>query len=732
MRSPGSIPLSILLLLVSTMSIAEDIDGDQSKIINAQRVDSAPIIDGKLDDVIWKQATVIEDLHQVSPHEYTKPSKPTLFYLMYDKDAIYLGVRAWDNEPEKMSAQILKYGSGLRFEDRVGIILDPFNDKLSGYMFEINPNGVRLDGLFTNPTKFSMDWDGIWYGDSEILEDGYTVEFAIPFKTLSFAPENDTWGFNVFRQIMRTDEKIGWVSYNRNYNPAASGELSNLKDMDIGMGLDIIPSMSMRKSKDFNGGDTNYNLEPSLDIFYKFTPDLNGSFTYNTDFSATEIDDRQVDLSRFNLFFPEKRSFFLKDSEIFEFGNIGGDDSLTTLPRAEREDGRPFFSRSIGLSDDGNPVDLDVGAKLSGRIGQWNVGTLAIRQAEFAGIDATDIFVGRVSRRVLNESSIGAMVTYGDPTSNLDNMLGGVDFRYLNTNLPGGRTIEGEAWYQKTHTQGISGDDAAWGMAIRMPNRNKFRGRIGIKELQENYNPGLGFANRLGVRDYVAEVGYTHRPTEGLFREIYGGIDTRHVERLSDGGLQTQWIRFRPLQLTSFQGDNIEFRYALNKEGLDNPFEISDGITLPTGLYTFNRYGFLFDSSQSRKISVSGGYFGGDFFNGKRIFYNGDVTWRPNKHIGLSASYTFNDIDLAQGNFITRLMTFQSDIVLSNAFSITNLVQYDNVSNKLGFNMRTHWAPEAGQDVFFVINYNLLDTDEKGFVSDQSDITLKASYTFRF
>ena len=709
---------------------AEDAPGTAGKRIDIPRIETAPLIDGKLDDEAWKHAAVIDDLHQVLPYEYAEPDERTVFYIAYDKDALYIGARAWDSAPDRITARILKQGSHLMNEDRVGVILDPFNDKRSGYMFEVNPNGVRLDGIFLNPTKFSPDWDGIWRGDAQYTADGYTVEYAIPFKTLSFNPDNDTWGLNVWREVKRNQEMIGWVSYNRAWNPSASGEMQGLKDVDIGRGLDIVPSMSMRQIRNFNGLGTKYQLEPSLDVFYKISPDLNASLTINTDFSATEIDDRQVDLTRFNLFFPEKRDFFLKDSDIFEFGNIGGFDMQSTLFPVEREDGRPFFSRKIGLSRSGVPVDLDVGAKISGRVAGWNVGAMAIRQAPYGNIDATNLFVGRVSRKVLGESSVGAILTYGDPVSNLDNVLAGVDFRYLNTNLPGGRTLEGEVWYQKTHTEGISGNDSAWGVGLRMPDTNGLRFSLGIKELQKNFNPALGFANRLGVRDYNAEVGYTYRPQSGLLREIYSGVDVRHAHELGYG-VQTQNIKFRPLELTTFQGDYIQFRYDLNKEGLSSPYEISRGIVLPRGLYTFNRYGAFFGTSPARVIAMDAGVWDGDFYNGTRFFAFGAASWRPSMHFSLGASYEFNDIKLPQGNFITRLMTMNTDVVFTNTLAWTTLVQFDNISNNLGINSRLHWNPQAGRDVFFVINYNLLDTGQ-GFVSTHSDITLKASYTFRF
>lgn len=687
------------------------------KIIKAVRVDTPPLIDGKLDDEVWQKAAVIEDIHQIQPHEFEEPSERTVFYLMYDKDALYIGARAWYRDPNKMTARLLKQGSQLFNEDRIGVILDPFNDKRSGYMFEVNPNGVRLDGLFNTPTEFRPWWDGIWEGDGEITGDGYTVEFAIPFKTLSFNPENDTWGFNVWRNNMYNEERSGWVSHNRDANPASSGELQGLQEIEIGRGLDIVPSMSLRQKRDITRGDTDYKLEPSLDVFYRLTPSLNTVLTINTDFSATEIDDRQVNLTRFDLFFPEKRDFFLKDSDIFQFGNLGEE--------------QPFFSRRIGLSLTGEPVDLDIGAKISGRIGQWNLGALAIRQGGFQNIKPTNLMVARVTRNVLEESSAGVLMTYGDPTSNLDNTLFGADFRYLNTHLSEGRTVTGEAWFMKTDTSGLSGDDLAWGIGLHMPNRNKWNGDVSIREYQSNFNPALGFLTRRGVRDHHAHIGYIHRPAHSWLREIAGSIDATYISRTSDGKLQSQYIEATPLDLVNHQGDRLRFHYYVMKEGLDVPFEISKGVVLPAGLYSFNRYGVEIETGQGRRLSVYGGIWNGDYYDGTRFGLISWVQWRPNKYFNLSGSYEFNNIKLLEGEFITRLMSLKSDIVFSNTLAWTNLIQFDNVSNNLGFNSRIHWTPQAGRNIYFVFNYNLLDT-ANGFRAIRSDITFKANYTFRF
>ena len=272
-----------------------------------------------------------------------------------------------------------------------------------------NPNGLRQEGLFQNISEEQWNWEGIWYTASTVDERGWITEIAIPFKTLSFDPSNDTWGINFRRAIARRDERTGWVSRNRNSDPSTSGTVVGLTGLEQGVGLDIVPSLSVSERRPFDGSASTTDTDPSLDVFYKITPSLTGALTINTDFSATEVDDRQVNLTRFGLFFPEKRDFFLQDADIFEFGGL-------------EANGRPFFSRRIGLSEEGTPIDLEVGGKLTGRVGRWNIGALSVRQddtvtAAGAAVAPDNATVARASANLLEESNVGMIVTEGNPGS---------------------------------------------------------------------------------------------------------------------------------------------------------------------------------------------------------------------------------------------------------------------------------------------------------------------------
>ena len=309
---------------VGVSAFAQQPAGDQSlPSVRIVRTATPPVIDGRLDDEVWQTAAVISDFHQTRPVDHGPPSQRTEIYLLYDSDALYIGGRFYETDPKAISASILKHGTGLRDDDRFAIVIDPYNTRRGGYRFELNPNGVRIDALYENTGGFNLNWDGIWEGTSVIDDQGWTTEIKIPFKTLSFDPNNDTWGFNFGRAIRRLGEEDAWVSRNRSYNPSIVGLVTGFEGLDQGLGLDIVPSLSNVHNRTFGPRTDHSQLDPSLDLFYKLTPSLNAALTINTDFSATEVDDRQVNLTRFDLFFPERRAFFLQDTDIFDFGNIG-------------------------------------------------------------------------------------------------------------------------------------------------------------------------------------------------------------------------------------------------------------------------------------------------------------------------------------------------------------------------------------------------------------------------
>jgi len=715
--------------------------------VQVVRTPTAPVIDGKLDEAVWAAAAVVDNLHQTSPIEYAIPDERSEIYLMYDDEAFYIGARLYDTEPDKITANNLRQADNVGQDDRFYVTIDPFNSRQRGYFFGLNPNGVRADGLYQNVTDFYGAWDSIFYAEAGRFEGGWIAEMAIPFKSISFDPSTDTWGLNFSRGVVRKNENIAWVSRNRAYNPAVSGLAVGFEGLDSG-GLDVVPSATARETRiagvGGNPSTTDSDVEPSLDLVYKITPQLNGLLTLNTDFSATEVDDRQVNLTRFALFFPEKRDFFLRESDVFEFGRIGAQQDNISVTQPSRENGRPFFSRRIGLNAAGQIVELDYGGKVSGRIGSWDIGTLSIRQDESEYVDRTTnqrvplgpetLSVVRARTGVMAESTIGFIATSGDPRADVDNSLLGMDFLYRNTRLPGGRSLEAEAWYQQSDTAGLSGDDSAVGIGMRVPSTNGFRGGVAAKQLQANFNPALGFYDRRDVNVASFDVGYTHRPPRGSYlQSLFTSLDGERVEQIG-GGLQTQTMTFRPFLLTNRTGDTLMMVYRDQWDNLNEEFDISNEIDpIQPGDYRFADLGMRYVASAHRKIAGMLMYVDGDFYDGTRRNINGEISWRPSRHFRTSVGYNFNEIELPQGNFETRLVRLGFDVVFSSKISIVNLVQYDNVSETAGVNVfkqktayeisRSDWSSDVCSSD--------LDRDND-FRTARTDMTLKAAYTFRF
>lgn len=704
------------------------------KRIDAFMVDEPPVLDGVLDDDAWAFATEISDLHQVEPDEFAEPSEETTFLVVYTRDALYVAAVFHDREPDKIGAQILTQGDWSWGEDSFTVMIDPVNTGRSGYLFDLTPNAVRNQALYENVTTENWNWRGIWHGETRFTDSGWVAEIEIPFKTLSFDPDNDIWGFNVGRYIGRKGEQIGWISKNRAMNPSSFGEIAGMSGAEKGAGLDVVPSARLRQTKNFETGVSDDDFEPAIDIFYKITPSLTASLTANTDFSGTGVDERQINLTRFGLFFPEQRLFFLQDTDIFEFGRLGGEDfeETTTIPREERESGRPFFSRRIGLSTSGETIDIDYGGKLTGRARGWDIGLLGVRQDEFELLDSSDLFVARVSRNILGESSVGAIFTKGDPESDFDNQVAGVDFRYLNTRLSSGNIIEGAVWYQQSDSEGIDGDDSAFGFSLSMPNSEGFRAGIGYKEIEENFYPALGFVNRVDVGDLTADVGFTGFPSDGSIRSWFSGVDFQRIETLG-GDLQSQAITIRAIEFENHYSDFFGLHYALYDEHIDTPFEIWEGIVVAVGEYSFDQYCVNVSTGQHRELYSDAYYCGGDFYDGTIESPGIDLTWRPSAHFAMALGYHVSFVELPQGDFTTRLASLRANVAFTNEWSWENFVQYDNESYTMGINSILRWLPLAGREVLLVVNREFADyTRDRTFTSVTGDITFKFSYTFRF
>ena len=670
-----------------------------------------PIIDGRLDDDAWQRAPIIDDFHQIRPTDRGAPSQRTQVQIARDSEHIYIAFKAFDTNVASLSAKGLIQGQNFFSDDRVGVYLDTFNDRRNSYFFQTNANAVRRDAL-TGNNYFIEDWSTVWYVETQVDDWGWSAEFAIPIRSISFNPNADQWGINFGRVYPREGEEMVWSSRNRRIDPAVAGTIEGVNGFNQGLGLELSPSVSFSKNENIFG-ETDTTFDPSLTGFYNLTPFLTAGLTLNTDFSATDVDDRQVNLNRFSLFFPEKREFFLRDASIFEFGNID-------------QNGRPFFSRRIGLANDGTPLDINVGARLSGRAGNWNLGGLAIQQDSGILGESQDLLVARATRNVFNESDIGFIATKGDPTSPIDNSLFGVDYNYRTSELFGDKRFNANVWYQESDTQGITAGQSAHGFGISYPNY-KWDGYIDYRRIEDNFNPALGFVNRRGVELIDSNLRYRHRMDDSFWQWLGTRAQYFRADRLN-GELQSESVFWNLLEGLSNGNDFFTFFAGQTKEGVTLPFSLTPNIRVEPGLYTSNRYGVFFETGFQRPLRVELEIANGDFFGGSRLQISPVLEWRPKKHWFASVSATQNKIDLPQGEFTSRLLSAKLNFAFNSKWAWLNVVQGDNGSNTISYNSRLRYQPRADREYFLVLNQTRdRITDEK----INNSIIFKAQFNFR-
>lgn len=706
-----------LLMFVSEAAAIYEVNGHR-KSFEIHRTDSAPVIDGRLDDEVWQNAASIDDFHQTAPMDGASPTERTIVRVAYDDEYLYIAADLRDSEPQGIRAKQMIQGKLFFSDDRFWVTLDSFNSKRNDYLFQVNANGVRRDALRENNARFIEEWSTIWHAGSQVTAHGWATEIAIPFKSISFAPEGDTWGINFGRGIVRKQEFNMWASHDRQDWPAYGGEVKGIEQIEQGVGLDVVPSVNLSQSRNLVFAEDSSGFEPSLDIRYRITPSLSATLTLNTDFSTAEVDDQQVALDRFSLFFPEKRDFFLQDAGIFEFGNID-------------TNGRPFFSRRIGLSEEGEAIGIDGGIKLTGRVGDFSVGALAIRQEENDGVEAKDLFVARGSYNVLDESALGFIVTHGDPTSNESNAVLGFDFLYRNSDGPFGEILTGNFWAQRSQSSDLDGNEAAFGAKLEIPS-DKLMAYADLQYIEENFRPSLGFVNRVGIKRYGAGARYRVRPQTGNWRAINFRSDYLRVTDMDDQ-LLSEEISIMPLSFYSHRDDYVSARATRRNEVVREDFDLFDGrLLVPAGDYVFDRYRAELRTGMQRPLRLVLGIEDGGFFDGERLEKSVEVQWRQSEYLFVAAGFTQNVVDLPSGSFTSHLASLRSDLAFDSRWSWSNLVQYDNAAELLGVNSRLRYIPEAGREVVLVLNHGASLDPANRLSSTQNDLSLKLSYTFRY
>ncbi len=709
----------VLLLAIALPAAA------QEPSVAAGLTEEAIVLDGALDEPAWEYAGALSDLTQQEPEPgRATPFDATRISILSDGETLYFGIACPDPEPEKIAVHTLQRDADLEGDDTVALVLDTFGDGRTGYLFRINAGGARQDGLISGKEDFSLDWDGLWDARVRRTGEGWTAEIALSARSLRFRLGLQQWGFNAERYVARERLTLRWTGASRDArleDLQRAGALSGVAALRQGLGLAAAPYALGRADDRRDVPGAREKGEAGFDLSYNLTPGLGAVLTVNTDFAETEVDTRQINLTRFPLFFPEKRPFFLEGSNLFAFGS------------GIEEDFIPFYSRRVGLVR-GRVVPLDAGLKLLGRAGPWSIAALDIETGEAPVAASTNLFAGRTTYDVDDHLRVGVLGTRGDPAGERDNSLIGADALWQTSSFRGDKNLSLGAWAARSDGDLAAGQRNGWGFKADYPN-DLWDLFLVYREFGDALEPALGFLPRPGTRQAEGGGAFQPRPGEdGAFawvRQFFFELFLSRVDRL-DGTTESWRLFTAPFNAVTRSGEHLEANWAPQLERLDEPFEVAEGVMIPPGEYRFDRYRVEAQSSQSRPWRVGSTVWFGEFFGGRLTQWESFVYWTfgPGKlRIELDAENDFGD--LPQGDFIQRLLQWKIFYAFSPDLIVSAFTQYDSESRDLGLNTRLRWTMRPGCDLFLVWNRNwkrlLLPNDT--FTRDADQVVLKARWT---
>lgn len=715
MRS-GSLIIAALVWLLAPIAAAQE-----APRASAGRLGGELRVDGVLDEADWSTAQLIDAFTQTDPDEGQPATSRTAVRVIANATTIAIGIVCDDSEPDRLVSFSVRRDAELNSEDHIQIVLGPFMDGRSGYLFAINPSGARYDGLIDPGGDEENDqWDGIWEAASRRTATGWSAEIVIPVQTLSFNPGLREWHFNVQRRIQRRLEWSRWASPARQYDlsqTSRAGVITNLPAFDLGVGLTVRPSVSSGAGVPAPGAGVDAEFQPSLDVTQRLGANFLASVTANTDFAETEVDTRRTNLTRFPLFFEEKRTFFLEGSDIFSFG-LGLD-----------EDVIPFFSRRIGLVS-GREVPIIGGAKINGRTGNTNIGGVLVGTNDVpdVGPDEAVMAVGRVKQNLWSESWVGGIASVGDPLGRAGSWLGGVDFTFATSRFRGDKNFLLGAWALATGRSDLEGDTSAYGFTIDYPN-DRWDVSLTHKRIGRDFDPAMGFVPRRGVHLINFQIDNRTRLSSGPIQQLFHEFQPSLALDLS-GQWESYDVFFAPVNWRFRSGDRFELNANPNGERLIESFEVADGVVIQPGTYHWRRYRVEVSTAQKRRLQAQvTGWFGG-FYDGTLKQLEAEATWNPTALLTVEVSGERNIGALSGGRFTQTLIGSRLRLNVSPDLSVSSYVQYDTDSDSVGVNTRLRWTFTPVADLFIVYNHNVRSLLDR-WQTESNQLLVKLQYAWR-
>jgi len=657
-------------------------------------------LDARFAEPVWQMVDSITDFRQREPLEGAPASERTVVKIVRDAERLYVAVRAYDGEIDRLRSSQLRRDADLSSDDNITILIDSYRDRRGAFLFRTNPNGAMWDAQLTGLDNVNENWNGIWDVVTRRDADSWSAEFAIPLRTLRFNPGNDVIGLNVRRMIRRKNEEDLWQSWGRAQgltnlmyagDARGFGELRPERPLELrpyALGRLVAPSYD---SVGARASSSEIAGKAGIDAKLALTPTLTSDLTLNTDFAQVEADEQVINLTRFPTFFPEKREFFLESSGLFDIG---------TPQRTQL-----FYSRHIGLDSTGAPVPILGGARVYGKAGQWGIGFLDARTG--GGENANDLVL-RLGRDLLERSTIVGMLVDRTQSGMRSETGAGMDLDF--PLVVGGRNLEPHFWLMGTRTSVAPGTPLAWRVSTDAPN-DLVDAFVSLYSIDSGFNPTMGFVRRTGIWETTGHVDFQPRPSLAGIRQLditpipgWDIITGRTGSLTSPSTWQTADFEWHLLGGTLQSGDQFELNVRRELDAPSEAFEIFRGTTLQPGRYWWTTADAQYATSSGRPLSGEAIVSTGKFYDGHSTTAELGATFRGGGHVIVGSTYSVTRARFTAGGFTAVEGTGRLEYTFSTRAGFLGFVQFNNESQRADFNLRFHWIPRIGDDVFAVWN----------------------------
>ena len=714
-KAPLFLTASLILGIMVGPSLAQEPPLPSARAV---RVEEEPILDGVLDEPLWQQASPVGQFRQRNPREGAPATEPTEVRIVYSSNAIFFGIICYDSQPDRIIATQRARDADLNFDDSFSIILDTFHSHRNSFLFQMNPLGARFDSWITDEgSRTSPEWDERWEVATTIGEQGWTAEVRIPFKALRMpSQEKQVWGIDFRRSIKRKNEEAMWSNYRRDFTfeqVSQAGHLEGLERISSGFTYRIKPYLlfGLRRSLPELGPSSTHNeSDIGLEDFkYRLAPNLTLDVTVRPDFAEAEVDEQQINLTRFALFFPEKREFFLEDAGVFDLG-----------PGSNRPEVRLFHSRRIGLTEQREKVPILLGGRLTGKVGRFELGFLDAQTQDSDQEPGRNYAVGRVKGNLFSRSYVGAMITNLETRESADyNRTAALDSSFIFFDHLSLASFLVRSW-----SPGVE-EDAWASRPLKISwSSDFFTANAEYMIIQRNFEADMGFVPRKDMQQSKGDFTFHPRPSSEWIRRLTLGSHLTYITS-QEGDLETRDQEFN-FGTEWESGDRTMIVFGRNLETISEPFLLRGKLLVLPGTYSNNRGEVRSRTFPGRRFSsfqriLWEEFWGGDHFS---------VRFNPNlvltDKLTAEIQYTFDDISLPQGQITSHVVNSVLRYNFSTSWLTSTTLQYDSIEDLLNLNFRLNYIYRPGDDVFFVFNR----TSEP----DQADwsVALKLTHSFDF